>query len=76
VDTTAKRSGQNDTRSGSGRPVVGVRSAGGRGDRIEENGLEISTSSTLVAAVEETAHLREKTPRRRSRNGSVSQELR
>ena len=82
ADTTAKRSGQSDDRSGleversgSGRPVVGVQSAGGRGDRIEENGLEIASSSTLVAAVAETAHLAEKVQRRRSRSG-VSSELR
>ena len=75
VDTTADRSGQNDGRSGSGRLEVGVRSVGGRGEDIAKIGLEIDTSSTLVAAVAQTAHLVENTPRRRNRT-DVSPELR
>jgi DNA primase len=42
---------------------------------VEENDTKIAAPSTLVAAVAETAHLVEKTQRRRSRSG-VSSELR
>jgi len=74
IATTLHRSGLEGDRSGLGRPVVGVRSGGGRLEETAFNASAGAGSSSLVAAVEETPRLG--TPRepilRRSRNGAAA----
>jgi DNA primase len=50
----AARSGQNPERSASGRPPVGVRSGGGRGDAIAEDARESSLSEESSAKAAKT----------------------
>ena len=71
--TTPDRSGSAGDRSGLGRPPVGAVSVGGRSAAIAENIINQDTSSSLVAAVDETALLGASMPaRRRSRHASAA----
>lgn len=72
MPTMPNRSGLEGDRSGSGRPLVGVRSAGGRGDEIPPKPNTGAGSSSLVAASKENPLPEPRPMPRRSRNGSAA----
>ena len=69
--TMPNRSGLEGDRSGSGRPPVGVWSAGGRGDETVLTSCADTGSSSLVAASKKTALPEPRPMPRRSRNGAA-----
>ena len=69
--TTPNRSGSEQGRSGIGRAVVGVRSAGGRVDEIAFNASADAASSLVAAVVPETPRPEPRDALRRSRNGAA-----
>ena len=71
IATTTNRSGSEQDRSGLGRPVVGVRSAGGRVDEIAFNASADGASSLVAAVVPETPRPEPRDALRRSRNGAA-----
>lgn len=64
--TTANRSGPQGARSGSGRPVVGGVSAGGRDDATACKASAVAAFTSLAAETSETAPLEAPTARRRN----------
>lgn len=72
VAMTADRSGLEGDRSGSGRPLVGVRSAGGREAKTDLNPRADAGSSSLVAASKEKPLPEPRELPRRNRNGAAA----